>query len=157
MRMGNQAMMQKLVLFIALGLLSLAVKAQDGDWVPENDQIRAQRAAYITQRLQLSSDEAGYFWQLFNRYEEEKSRLKKSFRQERTRPRTEAEADALIKQRFDLEQELLVLKREFYAEAKTKVPATKLMLLPQAENEFKRDLIRQIRERREGGNRGSRG
>lgn len=155
--MGKQAMMQKLVLFVLVGLLSLSGRAQDGDWVPENDQIRAQRAAYITQRLQLSSEEAAHFWQLFNRYEEEKANLKKTFRQERTRPQTEAEADALMKQRFQLEEELLVLKRKFYNEVRAKVPATKLMLLPQAENEFKRDLLRQIRERRGGTNSGKRG
>ena len=61
--------MQKLALLLCFTLLTLSTRAQDGDWVPENDQIRAQRAAYITQRLQLNSAEAAHFWQLFNEYE----------------------------------------------------------------------------------------
>lgn len=134
-----------------LGLtLCLVLPAQDGDWVPENDQIRAQRAAYITQRLQLTSEEATYFWPLFNEYEAEKTQLKQAFRKERVRPTTEAEADALIRQRFSLEEELVQIKLRFYERAKTKVPALKLVMLNQAENEFKRDLLREIRERRRG-------
>jgi len=71
--------MQKLALLLCFTLLTLSTRAQDGDWVPENDQIRAQRAAYITQRLQLNSAEAAHFWQLFNEYEAAKEALKKSF------------------------------------------------------------------------------
>jgi len=147
--------MQKLALLLCFTLLTLSTRAQDGDWVPENDQIRAQRAAYITQRLQLNSAEAAHFWQLFNEYEAAKEALKKSFRTEVSRPATETEADQLIQRRFELDEALLRLKRKFYNDVKTKVPATKLVLLPQAENEFKRDLLRQIRERRQQSGRGN--
>ncbi len=141
--------MQKLSLLLCCVILTLSILAQDGDWVPENDQIRAQRAAYITQRLKLNSTEAAHFWQVFNEYEEEKASLKKSFRTERSRPTTEAEAEQLILRRLELDEAMLQLKRQFYIDAKTKVPARKLMLLPQAETEFKRDLLRQIRDRRQ--------
>jgi ribosomal protein L16 Arg81 hydroxylase len=149
--------MQKLALILCCTLLVLSSRAQDGEWVPENDQIRAQRAAYITQRLQLNSAEAAHFWQVFNEYEAAKEALKKSFRTEISRPTTEAEADQLIQRRFELEEALLRLSRKFYTDVKTKVPATKLALLPQAENEFKRDLLRQIRERRQQSGRSNRG
>lgn len=149
--------MKKLALLLCCILLALSTRAQNGDWVPENDQIRAQRAAYITQRLQLNSAEAAHFWQLFNEYEAAKEALKKSFRTEVSRPTTETEADQLIQRRFELDEALLRLNRKFYADVKTKVPATKLVLLPQAENEFKRDLLRQIRERRQQSGRGNRG
>ncbi|WP_367392234.1 hypothetical protein [Lewinella sp. LCG006] len=141
--------MQKLTLLLCCAMLTLGAYAQDGDWVPENDQIRAQRAAYITQRLNLNSTEAAHFWQLFNEYEAAKEALKKSFRTTTYRPSTEAEADQLIQRRLELDEALLRQKRDFYNQVKTKVPATKLVLLPQAENEFKRDLLRQIRDRRQ--------
>lgn len=146
--------MKTLFMFLLLAIVPSFMLAQDDQGVPENDQIRAQRGAYITQRLQLSSQEAAHFWTVFNEYEERKRALNADFRRSQTRPQSEAEADRLIQRRFQQEEDLLNLKREFYQRLKEKVPATKIVLIPQAEREFRRDLLRQLRQRRQGNNRG---
>lgn len=145
--------MKNLIMLLLLGLSPGLLAAQDDQAVPDNDQIRAQRGAYITQRLQLSSQEAAHFWTVFNEYEERKATINEEFRQSVVRPRTEAEAEQRIQRRFQQEADLLNLKREFFARLKEKVPATKLVMIPQAEREFRRNLLRQLRQRRQSGNR----
>ena len=141
--------MKYIAILVLISLIPWGLLAQD-EQVPENDQIRAQRGAYITQRLQLSSQEAAHFWTVFNEYEERKAALNAEFRQSLERPQSEAQADQLIQRRFQQEEDLLNLKREFYQRLKQKVPASKLVLIPQAEREFRRDLLRQLRQRRGG-------
>ena len=140
--------MKNLITFLVLAIVPGFILAQD-DGLPENDQIRAQRGAYITQRLKLSSQEAAHFWTVFNEYEERKAALNAEFRRSFSRPSTEAQAEQLIQRRFQQEEDLLNLKREFYQRLKEKVPAMKLALISQAEREFRRDLLRQLRQRRQ--------
>ena len=140
--------MKNLITFLVLAIVPGFILAQD-DGLPESDQIRAQRGAYITQRLKLSSQEAAHFWTVFNEYEERKAALNAEFRRSLSRPSTEAQAEQLIQRRFQQEEDLLNLKREFYQRLKEKVPAMKLALISQAEREFRRDLLRQLRQRRQ--------
>ncbi|MEZ4984132.1 MAG: hypothetical protein R2795_03690 [Saprospiraceae bacterium] len=119
-----------------------------GDELPDNERIRAQRAAFITQRLQLTTEEATIFWAAYNDHETEKRRIMANFRgNPGYLPATEAEAEALIMERFRMEEELVDLKRRFYLQVKGKVSSKKLAQLPAAETEFKRALLRQLRGR----------
>jgi len=140
--------MKKLGILLVCFLLPTLQWAQDTDELPENDQIRAQRAAYITQRLHLTTTEATYFWSVYNEYEVERRKLFQQFANTRQLPSSEAQAAALIEQRLELEADLLALKRRYYQRLRGQVPASKLVDLPDAEREFKRDLLRQLQQRR---------
>lgn len=147
------------IIFLLLVLaLPFGLRAQSLDELPENEQIRARRVAFITDKLNLNSEESAHFWALYNEYEAERRRLRQAQRSQRQPVNNDAEAEARIEQQFETEAALLSLKRNFYDQAKTKVPPRKLVLLPQAEREFKRQLLRTLRERRGMGprNRGGR-
>jgi len=121
-----------------------------GEELTENDQIRSQRVAYITQRLSLTPAEAGHFWTVYSEYEEERRTIAARYRNENPRPLTADEADRIIQNRFQMEDELLQLKRRFYDNLREEISPRKLVLLPKAEREFKQDLLRQLRQRRRG-------
>ncbi|MEL6970691.1 MAG: hypothetical protein AAFZ63_09405 [Bacteroidota bacterium] len=142
--------MKHLIALLLLAVVPVFASAQD-ESIPENDQIRARRGAYITERLQLTSQEAAHFWTLFNEFEEQKKAINSNFRRSVTRPQTEEEAQELIQRSLQKEQDLLDLKKEYFLRLQEKVPARKLVMIPQAEREFRRDLLRQLR-RRQGGN-----
>lgn len=135
-----------LLMLPALGLWAQELRAQQS----ENDQIRSQRVAYITQRLSLNPAEAGHFWTVYSEYEEERRTIAARYRNENPRPRTDEQADQVIQDRFQMEEELLQLKRRFYARLREEISPRKLILLPKAEREFKQDLLRQLRQRRRG-------
>ena len=146
--------MYKITLLLTILSFPFWMQAQEMEELPENDQVKARRVAYITQRLNLTSDESANFWGLYNEYEAERRRLRQANRANRITPTTDAEAEAQIERQFETEAALLALKRDFFERAKTRIPARKLVLLPQAEREFKRDLLRQLRERRRAGSHG---
>lgn len=143
--------MKHIIALLLLAVVPLFASAQDGQ-IPENDQIRARRGAYITERLQLTSQEAAHFWTLFNEFEEQKAAINANFRRSVTRPQSEAEAEELIQRSFQKEQDLLDLKKTYFQRLQEKVPARKIVMIPQAEREFRRDLLNQLRQRRRGGN-----
>ena len=116
------------------------------DLPPENEQIRAQRVAFITQRLKLTAEESAYFWGIETEYNAARRAIAKQYRDTReVAPRSEKEAEALIEARFAMEQELLDLQRRTYARYREKISPLKLAQLPQAEKEFRRNLLRQLR------------
>lgn len=126
--------------------------AQNEGRITDNDQIKAQRAAYITQRLQLSAEEATHFWSNFNDYEAEREALEQAYEAKVMRQaNNEAEASAQIMARFQLDEDLLALKRRFYDRVKVHVPSTKLVLLPQIEREFKKSLLQRLNQRQQQG------
>ena len=53
-----------LIFFVMLGSLS-QIKAQDGE------KIQSLKIAFITQKLQLTPDEAQKFWPVYNQYDNE--------------------------------------------------------------------------------------
>lgn len=146
--------MKALIMFLSLAILPSFMVAQGGQNVQENDQIRAQRGAYITQRLNLSSQEAAHFWTLYNEYEEQQVAINQAFNNRGNRPQSEAEAEDLVQRFFQKEQDLLDAKKEYFRRLQEKIPARKLVMIPQAEREFRRDLLRQLRQRQQRGNRG---
>lgn len=146
--------MKEIVLILLLGIVPGFMMAQGGQNVPENDQIRAQRGAYITQRLNLTSQEAAHFWTLYNEYQEQQKTINQSFNRGGNRPQSEVEAEDLIQRFFQKEQDLLNAKKEYFRRLQEKIPASKLVLIPQAEREFRRNLLEQLRQRRQGRNRG---
>lgn len=141
-----------LALCFLAALSSVAAQPPDDDLpIPETDQIRSQRVAFITQQLNLSPSEAGHFWTIYSDYEEQRRALLQGFRDEDLRtPRNDAEANELIEGRFQLEEDLLNLKREFYNRLRQHISPRKLALLPKAERDFRRALLQRLRERRRG-------
>ncbi len=139
--------MNKLWLILSLITLSLGnALGQDlSDELPETDEVRSQRVAYITQRLNLTEEEAGHFWTVYSQYEEERQALIARYRREAIRPTSDEAAAQTIEQRLQMETDVLALKRQFYTELQQGVSPRKLVLLPRAEREFKRDLLRQLR------------
>lgn len=128
-----------------------------GQGHPDGEKIKALKVAFITERLNLSSKEAQGFWPLYNRYEEDREKLRQK---NRTMIRgklkevdglSEKEAGDLLKQYIDFEEEEESLDNAFYQNAAKVISAKKTLLLLRAEEDFKRQLIKQYRQRHGGG------
>ena len=128
------------------------VMTDDFDLPLENSRIRAQRVAYITERLNLTPQESERFWPLYNEMEQEKGRIMLRYDLPRANEKlTESEATRLIEGSFQRDEELLALRRRYYERFKQVLPATKIAMFPRAEREFKRELLEEMRRRREAG------
>ncbi len=140
--------------------------AQDDEMpaIPEErmQEIKAQKTAFLTQRLDLSPAEAEKFWPVYNQFDKELDANRKEMRAEHKAAKkdtdlTEAEASAAIDKEMAGRQKELDLRKKYAAEFKKTIGAVKTLKLGKAERDFRKELIKRFRERagerREGGGR----
>uniref|UniRef100_UPI00404B8FC2 hypothetical protein n=1 Tax=Daejeonella sp. TaxID=2805397 RepID=UPI00404B8FC2 len=115
-----------------------------------NEQIEVIKIAFITNKLDLTTQQAQKFWPVYNNYQKELMELIKNRREDRQKadiaPNDKINADLAY------ESKMLDLKKKykkFYSKA---IPSEKILLLYQAEREFREHLIKQLNHRRKSTN-----
>jgi Skp family chaperone for outer membrane proteins len=139
---------------LLLVLLSITTIAQPR-FKEKKEQIKALKIAYITDELQLTSDEAVKFWPLFNSFESKQKEL----RQEKLssyldrldggqmEKLSDKEATNLLNQMESNEEELFQVRKKFIANLKGILPPMKIIKLKRAEEGFNRKLLKQYRDK----------
>lgn len=117
--------------------------------------VKSAKIAFITENLNLSPDEAEVFWPVYNEMSNKREELIfNSFgpfpEKDEKKELTEEEAKEQMAQRFDNEEALLKLKREYHEKFLEILPATKVLMLYEVENRFRGHLIDNYRTDREG-------
>jgi Spy/CpxP family protein refolding chaperone len=119
------------------------------------EQIKSLKVAYITDELQLTSEEASKFWPLYNAYDDKQREL----RQEKLRSymdrldgdeidkMNDKDAMNFLNQMESTEDELYQLRKKFVLNLKGVLPAKKIIKLKKAEEGFNRRLLRQYRDK----------
>ncbi|NPD45205.1 MULTISPECIES: hypothetical protein [unclassified Lentimicrobium] len=148
----------KKIAFVYIGILSLltfSLYAQDGrDGEDFEKKYHSQKVAYLTTEMDLTPEESAAFWPLYNAHEKEKGIIKdemKSYRQEvaqKDGDLSEEEALEALKS-FQVNMGKMHQIELFYQNKYLEViPATKVILLLKAEKEFRRDLLRELANKR---------
>lgn len=116
--------------------------------------IEAQKVAFITNKLDLTPEEAQSFWPLYNEFEIKRKSIQKELviapppPPEEIWQMSDKEAEEMIQGYFLQAQTMLDLKIEFYKKIKNVISVKKIIILFEAEKEFKRILIEKIQEHR---------
>ena len=138
------------VLIIPFMLFSLTGQSQDN---PNQQKIKALKIAFFTERLELSPEEASVFWPIYNKYEQEKERLRNMEIKEvrnriaATNSFSESQAKEILNRYIAIEEEQEELDKNFYREMETSLSASKTLQLFRAEHEFRRRLLKEFRKR----------
>jgi hypothetical protein len=135
-----------LLLFCLLFAGISSIKAQPG---AKKEKIEALRIAYITQQLDLGTQEAQVFWPVYNEYLDKLEAARKAFRQQYNKNtdfdfKTDAEASAYLTAEINLKQKEADYFKEYYEKFKKVLPLKKVAKLRRAEEEFKKKLIEQL-------------
>lgn len=150
MKQEEMKQVTKSIAILAIMLFSTAILAQDGvrrEMIEQN--LQAQRVAFITQRLDLTPDESAKFWPIYNEFKDKEKAMRKEGRPgERLNTLSEAEAKSTIQEHLEIEQQVLNLKREYFTRLQGAIPSTKLVRLGMAEEAFKLEILQRLRERR---------
>jgi Skp family chaperone for outer membrane proteins len=133
--------------------------AQEGEpAIPEEklQEIKAQKVAYLTQKMDLTPEESQKFWPVYNQYDKELEGLRKERREAHKAMKTdtemtEAEATAAIDRELASQQKELDLRKKYTAEFKKNVGAVKTMKLFRAERDFNRELLGRMRDHHKDG------
>lgn len=146
-------MKKKLTLLLLL-IVSFSF-AQSG-MKDKKEKIKALKVAYITEQLDLTSDEAQKFWPVYNAFDDKQFELKHNkmkaivnkFEDGGIDKLTEKEASDLISKMDAYEDEMHTLKKKYIKDLLTVLPAKKIIKLKKAEDEFNRKLLREFRGRK---------
>ena len=147
--------MKTLINILIFLVLSLPALSQDEDLAPRDqkaqEKIKAARIAFITERLELTPEEAERFWPVYREFTNKRMELKQQFEQAKRNPpsnKTQEEFNSeLVDLGLKLKQEELNMEKVYSRKIMDVVPAQKLMALKKAEDDFRRLLLQQIQQR----------
>lgn len=126
--------MKHLILILILSVSSFSiVNAQKDGREQKTEKVQALKIAFITQKLELTSDEAQRFWPVYNRYETE-------IRQVMTENKLSGDA-------IDNEEKILNVKKRFKSEFIKVIGQPKTNTLFNSEREFRGVLMRQLKSK----------
>jgi S-adenosylmethionine synthetase len=108
--------------------------------------IEAIKVAFITKKLDLTTEEAQKFWPVYNNYQKELMELMRKRREDRQK--TDIDPNDKINVDLTYESKMLELKKKYKKNYLKAIPAEKVLLLYQAEREFREHLIKQLNHRR---------
>lgn len=144
-------MKTKQIITLLLLLSNLAFYGQE----EKKEKIKALKIAFITKDLNLSSSEAEKFWPIYNAFDEKQFELRmikmRKIRAElKSKPLesfSEAEANALLTQIDNIEEETLQNRRKLIVDLRKIISPLKILKLKQAEDNFNKTLLKQYKNR----------
>ena len=121
----------------------------------KKEKIKALKIAYITKDLNLSSSEAEKFWPVYNSFDDKQSdlrmvkmrKIRKELKSKLIESFSDAEANALLNQIDNLEDESYQNKKKLIVELRKIISPVKILKLKQAEDDFNKSLLKQYRKR----------
>lgn len=140
--------MKHIILFVLPALFAFSAIGQN----TKKEEIRAQKAAYLTANMNLSENQAKAFWPVYNAFEEEMTKLRKEKRSlykgsKKAMDVTELsdkELNDFFIQRFDFEEKELKIKREYHEKFLKVLSIQQVAALYQAELDFRRKVIQKV-------------
>lgn len=135
------------------GVITLVAQPDMPPPTPERlREIKAQKSAFITARLELTPEEAQQFWPIYNEFDDKQDVIRKEMRELFRGPvedaeLNETEAAQVLDKGLQLRQREIDLERSYLEKFKKAIGARKTMLLRKAEHDFNREVLRKFRDR----------
>ena len=157
--MKKNKLMPLLQLLVLFSFWIASAAAQPGGGPPsaeKKEEIEAMKVAFLTRKLDLTSEEAKTFWPVYNQYQDELDKIREARgKQRKSKEDMESMSDKDLEKIVDGEivsrqAELDVLKK-YNSQFKGVLPMKKVAKLYRAEEDFKRELLHKLQERPRGG------
>lgn len=108
--------------------------------------IESQKIAFITQKLDLTPEEAQKFWPIYNEYQAKMKEMRRENKIDwNLKDVSENEANEVLNSLLSREQEELDLKKQYLNKLKTVIPAKKVAQLYVIEKQFREEILAKIR------------
>jgi len=118
--------------------------------------MQAERVSFLTEKLDLSVEEAQKFWPVYNEYQKKREDLIRGRREKMQQPfkpeeATDQDLDLMLNDLLDQEFKLAQLKKEYFLKIREVLPVRKVLTLHRVEQEFLNFMLNRIREGRHPG------
>ena len=139
----------KLYISLLLILISTITLSQNNDKL---EKIKALRVAFISTKLELTSNEAQKFWPIFNEFDKNQTDLRKEKRMlmmrlkhQNTSSLSDIEMQKLLDTSELLESNIQTNRQQLVKNLRGVISPQKIILLKQLEEDFKKTLLKQMR------------
>ncbi len=122
--------------------------------VSPGERLRAERVAFFTEKLQLTSQEAEKFWPVFNDYDNRKDKLNNEKRtlalyiERNSDNMSQQEITENLNRYMKIQEEEYELGKEFHEKFLAILSPRKVLKLYVAENQFRQHLLERLKEQR---------
>jgi hypothetical protein len=144
--------MEKTIKFGILGLLLFAQFSLIAQKGKIKDRIEPLKIAYITQKLGLTSEEAQKFWPVYNKFNDDLQKLRSSTKDKladelsELASMSETDAEKTLNEMLNYKISEAEMIKKYASEFKKVLPIKKVVMLYKAENDFKRELLKKLRD-----------
>ncbi|WP_299526805.1 sensor of ECF-type sigma factor [Winogradskyella sp.] len=143
--------MKKLIPILVL-LISFTSYAQGGEKMQER--IKAQKIAFITEKLNLTAQEAQQFWPIYNAFEAKLEKIKSEDlrplkKEMRSGDVSDKRADEILEKVMTAEANMHNAKLQLVEDLKKVLSSKKIIKLKAAEDQFNQVLLDKLKEFRE--------
>ncbi len=117
---------------------------------PKKEKVEAMRIGFLTQKLDLTPDEAQKFWPVYNEFQKKREELHKKRKDEAKNAKEnidsllDKQVEAIVDGEMSFRQKNLDLEKEYHAKFKSVLPIKKVAKLYHAEDQFAHRLLDQI-------------
>lgn len=117
----------------------------------KKDKIDALRATFIAKKVNFTTQESKLFWPLYNEMNDKSDAVRKTFRLQYNNTTnydftTDKEAETYLAAELNLKQKEFEIYKEYYEKFKKILPVKKVAALRRAEDDFKKEIIKTIKE-----------
>ncbi len=144
----------KTVAALPVVLLCLAAYGQPPKMADDRrEHIESLKISFITQKLDLTRDEAQRFWPIYNEYHDALQSLRNERKEElrsyseRFEHLSDKEMTDMVDKQIIYRQRELDVRKKYHAEFKSVLPVKKVALLYRAEDEFKAKVLGEFKAR----------
>ena len=148
-----------LPILLCLISLSLSAQAQAPNRSPRKEErreeIESMKIAFLTRRLDLTPDESQRFWPVFNQFSDELKKVRKDHASQKRELKddisslSDKDAEKIVDGEIIFRQQEVDIMKKFHPQFKQVLPIKKVALLYGAENDFKKELLEKIKDRRQ--------
>jgi hypothetical protein len=148
--------MKKLGFLFFLLFGGLVAIAQPGD-EEMGERVESAKIGFITNKLNLTPQESQQFWPIYNAHQAKIKALREGLKETKRAAKkdldglSDADIEKGILQFIEVEEKTAALQRVYLADLKKVLPMKKIGKLFKAEQQFRRELMERMRDRRGGG------
>ena len=142
--------MKKILIILMIAFSSTQLLGQSQEVL---DKIESAKIALITQRLDLTPEQAEKFWPIYREYSNKQREINREFQNLRRNynpnSASEEESKRMVETGQKIKENLLNLDREYADRMLQVINNRQLLSLRKAENDFREELMRRLRRQRQ--------
>lgn len=140
--------MRTTIIFFTLLLFGLSVNGQENRQ-KLRDQIESRRVAYLSEKLDLTPEEAQQFWPVFNAYKKDLSDCRMDKERFGNSELSAEESETVLNEYIDKEQKAVDFKKNYIPKMKSIIGPQRTLKVFILDRKFKETMMRELKQNRD--------